>query len=367
MSGMTPSQYLYQKEHILDNRYADVVGTAVSMAIVATAAVTIRFECRRRMKVAIAWDDWLMLASLIFSLGLCFILGYGTNFGTGRHLLAIGDGNVQKYLQLTYAFQIIYGFALVTARLSILYFYHRLFPRESAPRWWRACLYVVTFFVIGWFIAGLCCVTFICTPISYYWTRTGNGHCINEMAVMYLSAALTIVADILILLLPLPVIWNLHMRRSKKIGVMTIFLLGGFTCVATIVRFCYVPKIVLVDPTWTQVDPGLWSTIEPCLGIVSACLPIIGSLLRSKLGSSVSNSSGPGGGSGSKSWFSRSNNKRSSQGAVSYGLDSSDRRKDSGPLSNSKKPDMTATVYSKNTQSDEEMALPLRDIQETGQ
>lgn len=65
MSGMTPSQYLYQKEHILDNRYADVVGTAVSMAIVATAAVTIRFECRRRMKVAIAWDDWLMLASLV--------------------------------------------------------------------------------------------------------------------------------------------------------------------------------------------------------------------------------------------------------------------------------------------------------------
>lgn len=132
-----------------------------------------------------------------------------------------------KQSQLTYAFQIIYGFALVTARLSILSFYHRLFPRESAPRWWRTCLYIVTFFVIGWFIAGLCCVTFICTPISYYWTRTGNGHCINEMAVMYLSAAITIVADILILLLPLPVIWNLHMRRSKKIGVMTIFLLGG--------------------------------------------------------------------------------------------------------------------------------------------
>ncbi|KAL9021143.1 MAG: hypothetical protein Q9185_001682 [Variospora sp. 1 TL-2023] len=365
MSGMTPSQYLYQKEHILDNRSADVVGTAVSMAIVATAAVTIRFECRRRMKVAIAGDDWLMLASLIFSLSLCFIFGYGTNFGTGRHLLAIGEGNVQKYLQLTYTFQIIYGFALVTARLSILYFYHRLFPRESAPRWWRTCLYIVTFFVIGWFIAGLCCVTFICTPISYYWTRTGNGHCINEMAVMYLSAALTIVADILILLLPLPVIWNLHMRRSKKIGVMTIFLLGGFTCVATIVRFCYVPKIVLVDPTWTQVDPGLWSTIEPCLGIVSACLPIIGSLLRNKLGSSVSNSSGPGG--SKMSWFSRSNNKRSGQGVVSYGLDSSDRRKDSGPLSNSKKPGVTATVYSKNTQGDEEMALPLRDIRETGQ
>lgn len=66
---------------------------------------------------------------------------------------------------------------------------------------------------------------------------------------------------------------------------------------------------------------------------------------------------------GNKYRFSRSN-KRSSQsaGAVSYGLESSDRRKDSGPLSN-KKPTVTATVYSRDTQSDEEMAVPLREVE----
>lgn len=92
---------------------------------------------------------------------------------------------------------------------------------------------------------------------------------------------------------------------------------------------------------------------------MSACLPIIGSLLRTKMSpAGRSRSSG-----GNKYRFSRSN-KRSSQsaGAVSYGLESSDRRKDSGPLSN-KKPTVTATVYTRDTQSDEEMAVPLREVE----
>lgn len=62
---MTPSQYLYQKENILDDRSAEVVGTAIGMAVIATAAVTLRFECRRQMKVLISWDDYLMLLSLV--------------------------------------------------------------------------------------------------------------------------------------------------------------------------------------------------------------------------------------------------------------------------------------------------------------
>ena len=92
---------------------------------------------------------------------------------------------------------------------------------------WRVCLSMAFFLVLGFFISGLASVIFECTPISYFWTRTGNGHCVNVTLLLYFSASLTVLADISILLLPMPIVWNLQMKRSKKIGVMGIFLLGG--------------------------------------------------------------------------------------------------------------------------------------------
>ncbi|KAL8802925.1 MAG: hypothetical protein Q9182_003475 [Xanthomendoza sp. 2 TL-2023] len=346
MAGMTPPEMLYQMEHILDDRSPDVIGTAVIMALFSTAAVTARFICRRQMKVAVSYDDYLMLGALLFALCLCFLLGYGTHFGTGRHLLAVGHENTVMYLKLAYGFQFVYSFSMTLARLSILAFYHRLFPKESTPAWWRVCLYAVIFLCLGWFVSGVFTVAFTCTPVSFYWTRTGNGHCVNEMALLYSSAGLTIFADILILLLPVPIVWRLQMEKAKRIGVIGIFLLGGFVCVATIIRMVYIPQIVPIDPTWTQVDPAIWSTIEPCMGIVSACLPVIGPLLRTKLGSI-----------GGSTWLSRS--KRSGNG-VTYGSDASDHRNGSGLQ---KKSAVTATVYSRDrSQSDEEMAVPLTEI-----
>ena len=78
MAGMTPSEILYQKEHILDDRSSDVIGASVTMAILATAAVTLRFLCRKHMRVAISYDDYLMLAALVCkaqapSVRICFL------------------------------------------------------------------------------------------------------------------------------------------------------------------------------------------------------------------------------------------------------------------------------------------------------
>ncbi|KAL9602216.1 MAG: hypothetical protein Q9219_001940 [cf. Caloplaca sp. 3 TL-2023] len=354
MAGMTPSEILYQQQHINDNRSHEVIGTSVSMAILATAAVTLRFVCRKYMKVAISHDDYSMLAGLMLALALCSIIGYGTHFGTGRHFLAVGVQNTQTYMKLLYSFQIVYAFTLTAIRLSILLFYRRLFPAESTTARWRVFLYICAFLVFGFFFAGLGAVIFMCTPISYFWTRAGNGHCINVQALLYFTATLTIVADISILLLPIPIVWNLQMEKSKRIGVIGIFLLGGFACIASIVRMFYIHLIVPVDPTCThsvrdfgtQVDPGIWTTVEACIGIVSACLPIIGPAVRSKFGLF-----------GGTSRFSRST--RSGQ-SNPYSGNSSNRRNISGPLQN--KPIVSATVYSRDTQSDEEMAVPLRDI-----
>lgn len=102
MAGMSQAQVAYQTEHIDDDRRPDILGTAISMAILSTIAVAGRFACRKKLKVALSYDDYSILVGLvglafhleghkhycpilsiiaqILNLGICFDLGYGAIF-----------------------------------------------------------------------------------------------------------------------------------------------------------------------------------------------------------------------------------------------------------------------------------------------
>ncbi|KAL8900042.1 MAG: hypothetical protein Q9207_005880 [Kuettlingeria erythrocarpa] len=204
-------------------------------------------------------------------------------FGSGRHLLAVGEHNVQQFLKLSFIFQLLYGSGITAIKLSILLFYLRLFPKQSTSRRWRGSLYTIAAVLLLYLTAGLPVTVFQCRPVAYMWTRQGKGSCNDHLAFLYFSQAYMIATDIIILCLPIPVVWRLHLRKGKKIGVLTIFLLGSFVCITSIVRFFYVGQIIPFDATWTQSNVTIWSTVEPSTGILSACLPIMGPLLRIKM------------------------------------------------------------------------------------
>ncbi|KAI4108962.1 MAG: hypothetical protein LQ339_002081 [Xanthoria mediterranea] len=221
MAGMSQAQVAYQTEHIDDDRRPDILGTAISMAILSTIAVARRFACRKKLKFALSYDDYSILVGLILNLGICFDLGY-----------AVGEHNAQQYLKMGYVFQLLYAHAITIIKLSILLFYCRLFPRESTSKRWRYCVYAIAAVCIGFFISGTITTIFQSRPISFFWTRKGKGKCVDGLAPIYFSQSLQVLIDILILTLPIPVVWKLRLRRSKKIGVLGIFLLGSLQVAA---------------------------------------------------------------------------------------------------------------------------------------
>ncbi|KAL8709463.1 MAG: hypothetical protein Q9220_005846 [cf. Caloplaca sp. 1 TL-2023] len=348
--ALSPSQLQYQQAHFYDDRSSEILGTIIAMGVLTTTALALRLACRTHLKVAIGWDDYAIMSAYILNVGNLIVVGLGIRVGSGRHLIAVGQRNVQKFLLLVYIFQIIYGFTMTIIKLSILLFYCRLFPRESVPRYWRAAVYIIAVLCILFWISGVTACIFQCTPVDYAWLRTGEGHCINTLLLFYITSTVTVVTDICILLLPLPIVWKLQMPKAKRYGVMAIFLLGSFVCIASIVRFFYLHEVVPEDATWTQVNPAIWSIVEPSMGIVSASLPIIGPIFRTRITSVRSTS-----------WFSRS--KVSGQGSSSYGSGSRSLGRPNAYDEVAKKPVVVATVYSRDTEeSDEEMGMPLRDM-----
>jgi hypothetical protein len=75
---------------------------------------------------------------------------------------------------------------------------------------------------------------------------------------------MTIVFDVVIFLLPIPVLWTLQINRRRKAALSGIFLLGLFTTVCSILRMARIPALA-VDGNSTFLV--LWGTIEMNVGV----------------------------------------------------------------------------------------------------
>lgn len=78
-------------------------------------------------------------------------------------------------------------------------------------------------------------------------------------------AIITIVSDIVVALLPIPVLLGLEIRLKKKIGLIGIFALGLFTTLCSILRYLQIDRISTGDGNSTMLV--LWGTIEFNVGV----------------------------------------------------------------------------------------------------
>ena len=67
-----------------------------------------------------------------------------------------------------------------------------------------------------------------CLPVYSIWDRyIADRKCMDETAVAYSSAALSILEDIAILLLPITQVWQLNVDRRRQLGLIAIFSIGS--------------------------------------------------------------------------------------------------------------------------------------------
>lgn len=93
--------------------------------------------------------------------------------------------------------------------------------------WFMRCVYATMvlcgLFFVG-FMAGLMTQ---CSPIEYNWNPYIEGHCnLGRKDGFYLVGGCNLFLDIVIVLLPMPVVWTLNISRLKKVGVSAMFGLG---------------------------------------------------------------------------------------------------------------------------------------------
>lgn len=122
------------------------------------------------------------------------------------------------------AMEVLYAILITLVKLSVIVMYRRVFPTTMVLRG----TYVLYALTIAWFIAVVL-VTFLqCTPLNGMWEIfTVQATCMDKMGLFLGNAIPNLIIDVLILALPLYEVAGLQMTKIKKIGISSIFLLGG--------------------------------------------------------------------------------------------------------------------------------------------
>jgi len=118
-----------------------------------------------------------------------------------------------------------YVIVVVLAKVSIALALLRLtVARVHAIILWVIIAFSIVIGLVFWFM-----LTLQCTPVSYFWERTGSGSCIKTdylIDIAYLYSVVATVCDFTLALLPIVLVWNLQMTTKTKAALAGILSMG---------------------------------------------------------------------------------------------------------------------------------------------
>ncbi|PVI03883.1 hypothetical protein DM02DRAFT_694976 [Periconia macrospinosa] len=261
-----------------------VVVISVLFPLLSLFSIYLRWKARSTSKHQWSFDDWWIVVTFFATVGISinawvFASSIGINFvkvdpltGSSRSALCLFTGTL--FLQP----------ALAAVKISILLFYRRIFRIRPFT---TAC-WVMIGAVSIWAVLFEILVVFQGNPVSASWTGKGTFN-FDVVSFGLAQGGTSLALDVLILTFPLPMIWNLHLQRRCKIAVGIIFWLGGFCCVAAIVRLVLLIQVLHTTVSsaqegynllYIQSKAYIFTIVEPNCSIIAACLPCYGPLAR---------------------------------------------------------------------------------------
>ncbi|CAH0027741.1 unnamed protein product [Clonostachys rhizophaga] len=260
------------------SKYPTIISICAVFSVLSTVVVGARVWLRSKAR-GLAADDWLSALSAIFAIAYSGITIAQTRYGLGLPLKLRPEPNLVMYTRVNYSGRPVYQLGISFFKIALLISYLRLI-QGTHHKVYRIIIWVTIGFV---FLAHLGCALALilaCKPVHKSWNPKAQGTCLAPGPSFTGYAVVTIISDIVTALLPLPVLLKLQVRTSKKIGLVSIFMLGVLTTVASIMRYLQIDRIQHGDGDSTLLV--LWGTIEFNIGNVVSSLPFLAPLFIRK-------------------------------------------------------------------------------------
>ncbi|RGP79896.1 integral membrane [Fusarium longipes] len=254
------------------SEYPKIIGITVALTVLAVSIVSARLYIRWKAR-GMAGDDWMSALSMLFALiysGICIAQ---TRYGLGLPIPDRPKENLVPYTRINFAGRPFYQLGISFFKIALLISYLRLL-RGTDNKVYRRVIWLTALLV---FLSHLGCtlaLVFACNPVDKSWNPLKDGQCLPPGPSFTGYAVVTIVSDVVVAVLPIPVLVKLEIKLAKKIGLIAIFTLGIFTTVCSIQRYRQIDRIQNPkDGNSTMLV--LWGTIEFNVGNIVSSLPFL--------------------------------------------------------------------------------------------
>ncbi|KXS99891.1 hypothetical protein AC578_4480 [Pseudocercospora eumusae] len=248
-----------------------IYAVTFTSTLLAILAVALRLYTRIRIVRNPDWDDLLSALALGFTCVFTVCVALETYYGLGRHLNTLTKDERINSLLWLWISVIFYHIGLGLAKLAILAQCLRVF---GSIRRFQIAAWIVASIIVSYSIWAIVSLIFLCKPITYFWHPDAEGKCLPKLPIWFLNSALGIFTDILVAILPLPVVKSLRLPRRQKNMLMLVFALGGSVCIITIIRLYSLYAVTISnDDSYDNPQAAIYSTIEIAATIIFGCLP----------------------------------------------------------------------------------------------
>ncbi|KAG8165136.1 hypothetical protein KVR01_005411 [Diaporthe batatas] len=287
----------------------NTVGTATVviesfLLLLCYLSIGLRVWSRNLLQMRLQANDYLILIAAVlmtsrYGVEMTTVIKCGQGLHQEYVIATAGRGMITVFLKLVYVLDLHWLTLVTLIKLSILHFYSVVFRGKDA---FAKVVYGVMAIVLAYWIGTFWTDAFLCNPPRKAWDVDIPGTCGNANMMYTAMASADLIIDVIVILLPMPILWTLQLKTSKKILLTAVFGLGFVIIGITCVRIKYMLELDPTDITYTFAPLALIAAIVPLLGIINASLPTMRPALEEIFGPKLNIGSG-GSSSGRRPWY----------------------------------------------------------------
>lgn len=253
-----------------------LVHSCIAFIIIDTVIVLAKTYSRLGIaKLRFWWDDFWIILAYVLLMPICALgismAGVEVAWDNRDRIVTNMEEN-KILLKMIYAILQFLMISYVLTRYSILALYLRIFSGKRL----RIAIWVVVGFVTVQWLSFAITALLQCQPVAYFWDRTmeGGGKCL-DVDIFYRSVTpFNLFVDIILILLPLPTVWQLRASTNRKWALTFLFGIGLAALVASAIRFTVynTHTAKYIAPSYTNIMI-MWLVVEPSIYLIVACLP----------------------------------------------------------------------------------------------
>ncbi|CAH0021345.1 unnamed protein product [Clonostachys rhizophaga] len=256
--------------------------TCIIIMSVCLGLVTILFFLRSYVKIRLVRNSFLedVTCTIAWAMIVVFTATVlmTNSYGVGYHVWEISQETYLNSLKWLWGCSVAYCPAAFFTKTTLLLLIARVFAVEERT---ARAIYCFIIFILILYLPIQIVKTIICLPIRSYWDKSVPGRCLDQKKAFVVDLSVAILTDLVILLLPIPLTWNLRMPRKQKLKIWALLGTGGVAVATTVYRMVKAIQFMhQTDVTADIIALDLSTMVELTIGFSCACLPALNILFQ---------------------------------------------------------------------------------------